>query len=85
VGIPPDVPIEVKTESNGHSDRQPYIAFENVSKSFGSLDVLKDISFYVNPRRDALHPRPLRRGQVGFTAEHHGLPQAGCRAHPRGR
>ena len=46
---PPDVPIEVKAESNGHSDRQPYIAFENVSKSFGSLDVLKDISFYVMP------------------------------------
>jgi phospholipid/cholesterol/gamma-HCH transport system ATP-binding protein len=45
----PDVPIEVKAESNGHGDRQPYIAFENVSKSFGSLDVLKDISFYVLP------------------------------------
>jgi phospholipid/cholesterol/gamma-HCH transport system ATP-binding protein len=49
VGIPPDVPIEVKTQSNGHADRQPYIAFENVSKSFGSLDVLKDISFFVMP------------------------------------
>jgi phospholipid/cholesterol/gamma-HCH transport system ATP-binding protein len=49
VGNPPDVPIEVKAESNGHADRQPYIAFENVCKSFGSLDVLKDISFYVLP------------------------------------
>jgi phospholipid/cholesterol/gamma-HCH transport system ATP-binding protein len=49
VSYPPDVPIEVKAESNGHGDRQPYIAFENVSKSFGSLDVLKDISFYVLP------------------------------------
>jgi phospholipid/cholesterol/gamma-HCH transport system ATP-binding protein len=49
VSFPPDVPIEVKAESNGHGDRQPYIAFENVSKSFGSLDVLKDISFYVLP------------------------------------
>ena len=46
---PPDVPIDVKPESNGHADQQPYIAFENVSKSFGSLDVLKDISFYVLP------------------------------------
>jgi len=49
VSTPPEVPIEVKAESNGHGDRHPYIAFENVSKSFGSLHVLKDISFYVNP------------------------------------
>jgi phospholipid/cholesterol/gamma-HCH transport system ATP-binding protein len=44
----PDIPIEVKAETNGHDDRQPYIAFENVSKSFGDFDVLKDISFHVN-------------------------------------
>ena len=49
MGIPPDVTIEVKAESNGHSDRQPYIAFENVSKSFGSLHVLKEINFHVMP------------------------------------
>ena len=45
----PDIPVEVKEESNGRDSRQPYIAFENVCKSFGSLDVLKDISFYVMP------------------------------------
>jgi phospholipid/cholesterol/gamma-HCH transport system ATP-binding protein len=28
---------------------QPYIAFEHVCKSFGSLDVLDDVSFFVNP------------------------------------
>jgi phospholipid/cholesterol/gamma-HCH transport system ATP-binding protein len=44
----PDIPIEVK-EASGQSDRQPYIAFENVSKSFGDFEVLKDISFHVNP------------------------------------
>jgi phospholipid/cholesterol/gamma-HCH transport system ATP-binding protein len=44
----PDIPIEVK-EPSGPSDRQPYIAFENVSKSFGDFEVLKDISFHVNP------------------------------------
>jgi phospholipid/cholesterol/gamma-HCH transport system ATP-binding protein len=49
VGNSPDVSIEVKAESNGHADRQPYIAFENVSKSFGSLHVLKDINFHVMP------------------------------------
>ena len=27
----------------------PYIAFEKVSKSFGSFEVLKEVSFYVNP------------------------------------
>jgi len=47
VSYPPDVPIEVKPPLNGQG--QPYIAFDNVSKSFGSLDVLKDISFYVMP------------------------------------
>lgn len=49
MSYPPDVPIEVKAESNGHHEEHPYIAFENVSKSFGSLDVLKDISFFVLP------------------------------------
>jgi phospholipid/cholesterol/gamma-HCH transport system ATP-binding protein len=44
----PDIPIEVK-EPSGLSDRQPYIAFENVSKSFGDFEVLKDISFHVYP------------------------------------
>ena len=48
MGISPDIPIEVKAESNGH-ERQPYIAFEHVSKSFGDLHVLDDISFYVLP------------------------------------
>ncbi|MGC2639398.1 MAG: ATP-binding cassette domain-containing protein [Acidobacteriaceae bacterium] len=43
----PDIPIEVVT--SGREEPQPYIAFENVSKSFGSLDVLKDISFHVMP------------------------------------
>ena len=44
----PDIPIEVK-EASGNSERQPYIAFENVSKSFGDFEVLKDISFHVYP------------------------------------
>ena len=44
----PEIPIEVK-EASGNSERQPYIAFENVSKSFGDFEVLKDISFHVNP------------------------------------
>ena len=49
MSISPEIPIEVKAESNGHEDRQPYIAFEHVSKSFGSLQVLNDISFHVMP------------------------------------
>ncbi|MGB9028592.1 MAG: ATP-binding cassette domain-containing protein [Acidobacteriaceae bacterium] len=49
MGTPPEPPIEVIAESNGHGDRPPYIAFENVSKSFGSLHVLKDINFHVMP------------------------------------
>jgi phospholipid/cholesterol/gamma-HCH transport system ATP-binding protein len=44
---PPDIPIEVvESEDSG---RRPYIAFEHVSKSFGSLHVLRDISFDVMP------------------------------------
>jgi phospholipid/cholesterol/gamma-HCH transport system ATP-binding protein len=31
------------------SSAGPYIAFEDVSKSFGDFVVLKDVSFYVNP------------------------------------
>jgi phospholipid/cholesterol/gamma-HCH transport system ATP-binding protein len=44
---PPDIPIEVV--ENGDDGRKPYIAFEHVSKSFGSLHVLRDISFDVMP------------------------------------
>jgi phospholipid/cholesterol/gamma-HCH transport system ATP-binding protein len=44
---PPDIPVEVVEAGNG--GRKPYIAFEHVSKSFGSLDVLRDISFDVLP------------------------------------
>jgi len=49
VGISPDIPIEVKAEGNGRSEEHPYIAFEHVSKTFGSLKVLEDINFYVLP------------------------------------
>lgn len=48
MGISPEIPVDVKTE-NGHQDRQPYVAFEHVSKSFGSQHVLDDISFHVLP------------------------------------
>jgi phospholipid/cholesterol/gamma-HCH transport system ATP-binding protein len=48
MGDAPDIPIEIKHE-NGREDRQPYIAFENVSKSFGSLAVLKEVNFHVMP------------------------------------
>ena len=42
-----DIPIEIRAPQNGSSDRQPYIAFENVSKSFGSQVVLDGVSFFV--------------------------------------
>ena len=62
--IPVPPPIETVTESVGihhHHDRlepgpdgqtqksAPYIAFEHVFKSFGSLTVLDDVSFFVLP------------------------------------
>jgi phospholipid/cholesterol/gamma-HCH transport system ATP-binding protein len=34
---------------NKNHQQGPYISFENVSKSFGSFTVLKDVSFFVNP------------------------------------
>lgn len=43
----PDIPVEVVESGDG--GRRPYIAFEHVSKSFGSLHVLRDISFDVMP------------------------------------
>lgn len=42
-----DIPIEVHSEHTG--DQNPYIAFENVFKSFGDLQVLDDVSFFVKP------------------------------------
>ena len=51
---PPDTPeIEVVEESphtNGANDGvAPYISFEKVTKSFGSLTVLDEVSFFVKP------------------------------------
>jgi phospholipid/cholesterol/gamma-HCH transport system ATP-binding protein len=61
---PPPPPIETITEGGGASHAQarlspgpdgetgkvaPYIAFDHVSKSFGSLKVLDDVSFFVLP------------------------------------
>jgi phospholipid/cholesterol/gamma-HCH transport system ATP-binding protein len=39
----------VEAVQENHKKPGPYIAFENVSKSFGSFEVLKDVSFSVNP------------------------------------
>ncbi|MGH9588050.1 MAG: ABC transporter ATP-binding protein [Acidobacteriaceae bacterium] len=41
--------IPVIVEDSGHRESGPYIAFEHVSKSFGDLVVLDDVSFFVNP------------------------------------
>jgi len=46
---PPDVPIEISPPANGSAAAESYIAFENVSKSFGDLHVLRDITFDVKP------------------------------------
>jgi phospholipid/cholesterol/gamma-HCH transport system ATP-binding protein len=54
--IPPGTPIEIvgertqnetKPESRQAEGRPPYIAFEHVSKSFGDLHVLDDVSFSI--------------------------------------
>jgi phospholipid/cholesterol/gamma-HCH transport system ATP-binding protein len=54
MGIPPGTPIEIVGQSApGGGEREappsqpPYIAFEHVSKSFGDLRVLDDVSFSV--------------------------------------
>ena len=39
---------EVETEEASATPKEPYIAFEHVSKSFGDFHVLKDVSFFVN-------------------------------------
>jgi phospholipid/cholesterol/gamma-HCH transport system ATP-binding protein len=43
------VPVVVLEEKGTTSGPQPYIAFEKVSKSFGDLVVLDEVSFYVLP------------------------------------
>jgi phospholipid/cholesterol/gamma-HCH transport system ATP-binding protein len=46
----PEVPqIETIEPQAGQREPQPYIAFEDVSKSFGSLQVLDKVSFFVRP------------------------------------
>lgn len=56
VEVPGSVPIEIVGENGREqpakiapesSPRSPYIAFEHVSKSFGDLHVLDDVSFWV--------------------------------------
>lgn len=43
-------PTETIEPRNGNQPQvQPYIAFEHVSKSFGDLHVLDDVSFFVGP------------------------------------
>jgi phospholipid/cholesterol/gamma-HCH transport system ATP-binding protein len=45
---PPDIPIEIVGEApRPPEENPPYIAFEHVSKSFGDLHVLDDVSFSV--------------------------------------
>ncbi|MDP9052246.1 MAG: ATP-binding cassette domain-containing protein [Acidobacteriota bacterium] len=44
---PPDAPGQ--PANSAAQPPAPYIAFENVNKSFGDLVVLKDVSFYVLP------------------------------------
>jgi len=43
------VPVVVVEEKHTASKHDPYIAFEKVSKSFGDLVVLDEVSFYVLP------------------------------------
>jgi phospholipid/cholesterol/gamma-HCH transport system ATP-binding protein len=44
-----DTPASAGSPANGDATPAPYIAFENVNKSFGDLVVLKDVSFSVLP------------------------------------
>jgi phospholipid/cholesterol/gamma-HCH transport system ATP-binding protein len=46
MGIPPGTPIEIIAEEAKPEER-PYISFEHVSKSFGSVHVLDNVSFSV--------------------------------------
>ena len=50
-GIPSRIPIEIVGQAAGEEksrqEAPPYIAFEHVSKSFGSVHVLDDVSFSV--------------------------------------
>jgi phospholipid/cholesterol/gamma-HCH transport system ATP-binding protein len=47
-GISPDIPIEIVGQpADEEKSPPPYIAFEHVSKSFGDVHVLDDVSFSV--------------------------------------
>ncbi len=40
---------EAVAEGDKDGEIAPYISFQDISKSFGSFDVLKNVSFFVNP------------------------------------
>lgn len=46
---PPGREVPSNTGAAGQPTPEPYIAFDHVYKSFGTLEVLKDVSFYVMP------------------------------------
>jgi phospholipid/cholesterol/gamma-HCH transport system ATP-binding protein len=46
-GLPPGIPIEIVGHPADEERSPPYIAFEHVSKSFGDVHVLVDVSFSV--------------------------------------
>src|ERR1700722_20267040 len=46
-GIPPGAPIEIVGRPTNEDQSPPYLASEHVSKSFGSVHVLDDVSFSV--------------------------------------
>ncbi len=41
--------FEVVAEGDKDGETAPYISFQGISKSFGDFDVLKNVSFFVNP------------------------------------
>jgi phospholipid/cholesterol/gamma-HCH transport system ATP-binding protein len=43
------IPVVIVEEKGLHAEPSPYIAFKHVSKSFGDLVVLDDVSFHVFP------------------------------------
>ena len=80
-----DAPGASATGSGAEPKSENFFEFRDVCKSFDENEVLKNVSFTREARRDLRDHGTQRRGQVGFAETHHGIHESGFGANFCGR